>query len=89
MPFHRSLVLAAGRLKRLSEITYDVKHLIILDDRHRLVQHLHEMHYHTGVDFMRAQVQQRYAVLKFRNIQQRLKIPVWCVVVERPRRYRV
>ena len=56
---------------RLSEITYDVKHPIILDGRHRLVhlllQHLHDLHYHPGADFMRAQVQQNYAFLKLRN----------------------
>ena len=61
------LMRSIGRVKHLSEITYDVKHPIILEGRHRLVhlilQHLHELHYHPGVDFMRAQVQQRYAVL--------------------------
>ena len=79
------LMRSTGRVKRLSEITYDVKHPIILDGRHRLVdlllQHLHEMHYHPGVDFMRAQVQQRYAVLKLRNTLR--KIESSCLVCRR------
>ena len=33
-----SLMRSTGRVKRLSKITYDVKHPIILDGRHRLVQ---------------------------------------------------
>ena len=60
-----------GRVKRLSEITSDAKHPINLDSRHRFVhwrlQHLHEFQYHPGVDFMWAQVQQHYAVLKLTN----------------------
>ena len=76
---------STGRVKRLSETTYDVKHPIILDGRHRLVhwllQHLHDLHYHPGVDFMRAQVQQHYAVLKLTNILR--KIESSCLVCRR------
>ena len=68
---------STGRVKRLSEITYDVKHTIILDGRHRLVylllQHLHDLHYHPGVDLMRARVQQHYAVLKLRNTLRKIE----------------
>ena len=76
---------ATGRIKRLSEITYDVKHPIILAGRHRLVhlllQHLHDLHYYPGVDFMRAQVQQNYAVFKLRNTLR--KIESHCLVCRR------
>ena len=81
---------SSGRIKRLSEITYDVKHPIILDGRHRLVhlllQHLHDLHYHQGVDFMRAQVQQTMLFSKLGAACVKLKVPVWCVVLERLRR---
>ena len=87
------LMRSTGRVKRLSEITYDVKHPIILDGRHRLVhlllQHLHDLHYHPGVDFMRAQVQQRFAVRKLRNTLREIESFIWCVVVERLRRCRL
>ena len=79
------LLQSTGRIKRLSEITHDVKHSIILDGRQRLVhlllQHLHDLHYHPGVDFMRAQVQQNYAVLKLRNTLR--KIESSCLVCRR------
>ena len=76
---------STGRVKRLSEITNNVKHPIILNSRHRLVhlllQHLHDFHHHPGVDFMRAQVQQHYAVLKLRNTPR--KIESCCLVCRR------
>ena len=61
---------STGRVKRLTEITYDVKHPIIVDGRHRLVHLLlywlllHDLHYTPGVDVMRVQVQQHYAFTK-------------------------
>ena len=66
-----SLMRFTGCVKRLSEITYDVKHPIILDGQqrpvHSLLQHLYELPYHPGVDFMRSQAQHHYAVIKLRN----------------------
>ena len=71
------LMRSTSRVKRLSEILYDVKHLIIMDCRRRLVhlqlQHLHGLHYHPGVNFMRAsQVQRHDAVLKLRNFLRKI-----------------
>ena len=84
------LMRSTGRVKRPSEITYDVKHPIILDGRHRLVhlllQHLHDLHYHPGVDFMRAQLQRHYAVLKLRNTLRKIESSGLVCCIERPRR---
>ena len=47
-----------------------MKHLILLDARHPLVRillkHTHVQHFHLGVDFLRAVIQQRLAVVKLR-----------------------
>ena len=65
------LVRASGRTKQLQIATFDVKHPIILDARHPLIrlllEHLHARHCHQGVDYLRALVQQRFAVVKLRT----------------------
>ena len=62
------LLRSTGRIKRLAEIDFDLKHPIILDGRHPLVllflRHMHLKHHHEGVDYLRALIQQRFAVLK-------------------------
>ena len=65
------VVRASGRTKQLEVATFDVKHPIILDARHPLIklllEHLHTQHCHQGVDYLRALVQQRFAVVKLRT----------------------
>ena len=65
------LVRASGRTKQLEIATFDLKHPIILDARHPLIrlllEHLHAQHCHQGVDYLRALVQQRFAVVKLRT----------------------
>ena len=65
------LIRASGRTKQLNVATFDVKHPVVLDGRHPLVrlllEHLHKNHYHQGVDYLRALVQQRFAVVKLRT----------------------
>ena len=65
------LVRASGRVKQLTIATFNVKHPIILDARHPLtkllLEHLHTQHCHQGVDYLRALVQQRFAVVKLRT----------------------
>ena len=65
------LLRASGRTNKLLIATFDVKHPIILDARHPLIklllEHLHTQHCHQGVDYLRALVQQRFAVIKLRT----------------------
>ena len=65
------LLRSTGRIKRLAEIDFDLKHPIILDGRHPLVllflRHMHLKHHHEGIDYLRALIQQRFAVLKLRS----------------------
>ena len=62
----------SGRTRLLETATFDVKHPILLDARHPLVrlllEHLHSQHCHQGVDYLRALVQQRFAVVKLRAV---------------------
>ena len=62
---------ASGRTKQLDVATFDVKHPFILDAPHPLIrlllEHLHTQHCHQGVDYLRALVQQRFAVAKLRT----------------------
>ena len=62
------LLRASGRTKNLDVATFDVKHPILLDARHPLVrlllEHTHVQHCHQGVDYLRALIQQRLAVVK-------------------------
>ena len=52
------LLRSTGRIKRLAEIDFDLKHPIILDGRHPLVllflRHMHLKHHHEGIDYLRA-----------------------------------
>ena len=72
-PFIRpnGLIRASGRTKQLTGATFDVKHPVVLDGRHPMVrlllEHLHKQHCHKGVDYVRALVQQRFAVVKLRT----------------------
>ena len=81
------LLRASGRTKNLDVATFDVKHPIILDARHRLIklllEHLHTQNCHQGVCYLRALVQQRFAVVKLRTV---LRTIVWRCVVCRKRR---
>ena len=62
------LLRSTGRVKRLAEIDFDLKHPKVLDGRHPLVllflRHVHLKHHHEGVDYLRALIHQRFAVLK-------------------------
>ena len=61
-----------GRLRRLSEAEFHMKHPIILDGNHHVVRlllkSLHDEHHHQGVENMRALVQQRFAVISGRSV---------------------
>ena len=66
------LMRASGRTKKLEVATFDAKHPVLLDGRHPLVrlllEHLHRQHCHQGVNYFRALVQQKFAVIKLRTI---------------------
>ena len=66
-----SLLRAQGRTKHLEVANFDVKYPILLDSRHpavRLVlEHLHEKHCHQGVEYLRALIQQKFAIVKLRT----------------------
>ena len=66
-----SLIRSVGRIKRLVEVDFDVKHPIALDARHAFVKlflrHNHVKHHHQGIDYLRAKVQERYTILKLRS----------------------
>ena len=74
MPFigPNGLLRASGRTKNLDVATFDVKHPIILDARHPLIklllEHLHTQNCHQGGDYLRALVQQRFAVVKLKTV---------------------
>ena len=65
------LLRASGRTNKHQIDTFDVKHPIILDARYPLIklllEHLQTQHCHQGVDYLRALVQQRFAVVKLRT----------------------
>ena len=65
------LIRATGRTKQLKVATFDVKHPILLDSRHPLVRlflvHLHQQNCHQGVEYMRALIQQKFAIVKLRT----------------------
>ena len=62
------LLRAQGRTKQLEVVSFDVKHPI---SRHPAVgsflEHLHEEHCHQGVEYLRALIQQKYAIVKLRT----------------------
>ena len=65
------LLRAQGRTKHLEIVNFDVKHPILLDSRHPAVrlflEHLHEKHCHQGVEYLRALIQQKFAIVKLRT----------------------
>ena len=65
------LIRLAGRIKRLVEVEFDVKHPIVLDACHAFVKmflrHNHVKHHHQGIDYLRAKVQERNTILKLRS----------------------
>ena len=65
------LLRASGRTKQLDVASFDMKHPILLDSRHPAVrlylEQLHETHCHQGVDYLRALVQQQFAIVKLRT----------------------
>ena len=71
------LIRSAGRIKRLVEVDFDVKHPIVLDARHAFVKlflnHTHVKHHHQGIDYLRAKVQERYTILKLRSSLRSIK----------------
>ena len=66
------LLRTSGRTKQLEVATFDVKHPILLDGRHPVVrlflEHLHKEHCHQGVEYLRALIQQRFAIVKLRTV---------------------
>ena len=66
------LIRASGRTKQLERVVFDVKHPILLDGRHPLVrmflERQHEKHCHQGVEYMRALIQQKFAIVKLRAV---------------------
>ena len=65
------LLRAQGRTKQLEVASFDVKHPILLNSRHPAVRfflgHLHEKHCHQGVEYLRALIQQKFAIVKLRT----------------------
>ena len=71
------LIRSSGRLRRLVEIDFDTKHPIVLDARHNFVKlflrHTHLKNHHQGIDYLRSNVQERYAILKLRSTLRSIK----------------
>ena len=72
-PFIRpqGLLRATGRTKKLEVSSFDAKHPILFDS-HRPVtrlflENVHRTHCHQGADYLRALVQQQFAIVKFRT----------------------
>ena len=67
----QALLRATGRTKQLEVSNFDAKHPILLDSRHPavrlLLEHLHQSHCHQGMDYLRALVQQHFAIVKLRS----------------------
>ena len=65
------LLRAQSRTKRLEVANFDVKHPILLDSQHPAVrlflEHLHDKHCHQGVEYLRALIQQKFAIVKLRT----------------------
>ena len=64
------LLRASGRTKQLDVASFDMKHPILLDSRHPLVrlflENFHINQCHQGVEYLRALIQQEYAIVKLR-----------------------
>ena len=71
------LILSSGRIKRLTEVGFNVKYPIISDARRPFVklflEHTHSKHYHQGVEYLRLIVQEHYKVLKLRSSLRSIK----------------
>ena len=71
------LIRSAGRIKRLIEVDFNLKHPIVLDARHASVnlflRHTHVKHHHQGIDYLRAKMQERYTILKLRSSLRSIK----------------
>ena len=65
------LIRLAGRIKRLFEVDFDVRHPIVLDARHAFVKlfprYNHVKNNHQGIDYLRAKVQKSYTILNLRS----------------------
>ena len=65
------LLRASGRTKQLDVATFDMEHPILLDSRHPRVrlflENLHNNQCHQGVEYLRALIQQEYAIVKSRT----------------------
>ena len=65
------LIRSSGQLLRLVEIDFDTKHRIVLNACHTFVKvflrHTHLKNHHQGIDYLRSNVQERYANLKLRS----------------------
>ena len=63
----QGLLRALGRTKQLAVSIFDANHPILLDSRHPAVrlylEQLHETHCHQGVDYLKALVQQEFAIV--------------------------
>ena len=66
----QGLLRATSWTKQLTVSTFDERHPILLDSRHPAVrlylEQLHKTHCHQGVDYLRALVQQQFAIVKLR-----------------------
>ena len=65
------LLRATGRTKQLDVSSFDAKHPVLLDSRHPVtrlfLEQLHRAHCHQSVDYLRALVQQQFAIVKLRT----------------------
>ena len=65
------LLRASGRTKQLDDASFDTKHPILLDSRHPMVrlflENWHGKQCHQGVIYLRALIQQQYAIVKLRS----------------------
>ena len=67
-----NLLRSQSRLRRLADVSYDLKHPVLLDGKHPLISlmlvHLHRRYHHLGLDYVRAQVAQKFIILKIRAV---------------------
>ena len=60
-----------GRTKQLEVSNFEAKRPVLLDSRHPVIrlflEHLNQIHCHQGVDYLRALVQQQFAIGKLRT----------------------
>ena len=76
------LIRSTGRIRRLVETEYDVKHPIILDGRHSLVKlfvsDIHYRYQHQFLDYLRAVIHLEFAILNLRSLLK--SIEVHCLI---------